>query len=170
MKKFIYATTLLLALTTVKMNAQTFMERIHFEASAGTGLKNNGIKPIDFSFKFHVDVIPISYAFITIEDNISLYKDNGTKTYFNGTSLGGGLGIKLLNRTRSIHVLDVRAKALGSLGNPDWKRTTYDVSLAWYIKTYRFSPIVELGYRYLDSRIKGFDNYGNAYISFGLRY
>lgn len=170
MKKFIYATTLLLALTTVRMHAQTFMDRIHFEATAGTGIKNNGIKPLDFSFKSHVDIIPVSYVFITAEDNILLYKDNGAKTYFSGASLGGGLGVKLLNCTKSIHALDARVKALGSLGSPDWKRTTYDVSLAWYVKAYRFSPIAELGYRFLDSRTKGFDNYGNAYISLGLRF
>ena len=68
------------------------------------------------------------------------------------------------------HALDVRVKSLSTLGNPDWKRNTYDASLAWYLKTEKFSPIVELGYRYLDSRTKGIDNYGNAYLTIGLRY
>ena len=170
MKKFICAFTLLLALTTVGLHAQTFLDRVHFEGSACTGIKDNGITPVDFSFKLHVDVIPISYVFFTAEDNISLYKDNGDKKYTNGNSLGGGIGVKLLNGTKSIHALDIRVKALGSIGNPDWKRTTYDASLAWYISRGRFSPVVKLGYRYLDSRNKNFDNYGNAYISFGVRY
>ena len=66
--------------------------------------------------------------------------------------------------------LHVRVKSLSTLGSPDWKRNTYDASLAWYLKTEKFSPIVELGYRYLDSRTKGIDNYGNAYLTIGLRY
>lgn len=170
MKKFIFATTLLLVLTTVKTHAQSFMDRIHFEASAGIGAKNNGITPVDFSFKIHADVIPLAYVFVAVEDNLSLYKENGVKYYAKGVSLGGGLGVKLLNSTKTNHALDVRVKALGSLGSPDWKRTTYDAALAWYLKDCKFSPMVELGYRFLDSRTKGFDNYGNAYISIGLRY
>ena len=66
------------------------------------------------------------------------------------------------------HALDVRVKSLST--SPDWKRNTYDASLAWYLKTEKFSPIVEFGYRYLDSRTKGIDNYGNAYLTIGLRY
>lgn len=117
-----------------------------------------------------MDIVPIFYLFITAEDNLSLYKAREIKTYTNGVSLGGGLGIKLLNRVKSIHSLDLRAKSLDSLGKPDWERTTYDVSLAWYIKSYKFSPIVELGYRFIDSHTDKYDNYGNAYISIGLRY
>lgn len=170
MKKYIYAVIFLMALASSDLNAQTFKERFYFETSASSGLKNNGITPIDFSFKFHVDVIPIAYIFISAEDNISLYKEDKAKTYINGTSIGGGIGVKLLNRTKGIHALDVRFKSLSSVGGTDFKRTSYDASLAWYMKNHKFSPVVELGYRYLDSRTKGFDNYGNVYVSFGLRY
>lgn len=121
MKRFIYATTLLLALTTMKMHAQTFMDRVHFEFSAGTGLENKGIKPVDFSFKSQVEFVSISYLFVTVEDNISLYKNEGEKTYYNGVGIGGGLGVKLLNSVKSIHALDIRAKALSSVGCPSWK-------------------------------------------------
>lgn len=170
MKKIFYIVALLIAFSSAKMRAQTFIERTFFEVSTATGLRNNGITPVDFSFKCHVDIVPILYLFVTAEDNLSLYKDNGIKTYVNGVSLGGGLGIKLLNRVKSIHSLDLRAKSLDSLGKPDWDRTSYDVSLAWYIKENKFSPIVELGYRFIDSHTNKFDNYGNAYISIGLRY
>lgn len=161
---------LLLALSTFSLHAQSFKERSYFEVSAGTGLKNHGITPVDFSFKFHVDLIPVAYIFISAEENISLYKENDDKTYISGTGLGGGLGVRLLNNTKSSHALDVRVKSLSSVGGTDYKRTSYDASLAWYMKTHKFSPILELGYRYIDSRTKEFDNYGKVYISFGLRY
>lgn len=170
MKKYIYAVIFLLIFMSLGVSAQTFKERSYFEISAAKGLKNNGITPIDFSFKFHVDVIPMAYMFISAEDNISLYRENEIKTYINGTSLGGGIGVRLLNQTKGSHALDVRFKSLSSVGGTDFKRTSYDVSLAWYMNNLKFSPIVELGYRYLDSRTNGFDNYGNAYITFGLRY
>lgn len=170
MRRFIYITILLLVLATIKGQAQTFMERTHFEVSAGTGVKSNGVIPLDFSFKYYVDVIPVLYLFIGVEDNLTLYNHGIDKTYVNGASLGGGIGVRLLNSTKGIHALDIRAKSLGSLGKPDWKRTTYDVSLAWYIKTVKFSPVVELGYRFIDSHTEGFDNCGNAYLSIGFRY
>lgn len=161
---------LMLVFSTVEIHAQTVMDRIHFEFAAGTGIRQNGIKPVDFSFKSLVDFVSISYLFVTVEDNISLYKNNNVKSYSNGVSIGGGLGVKLLNGTKGIHGLDIRAKALDCVGNPAWNRTTYDAALVWYIKSFRFSPVVELGYRYLDSHTVGLDNYGNAYLSIGLRY
>ncbi len=170
MKKIFYVITLIVTFVSASLQAQTFVERTHFEASAATGLRSNGITPVDFSFKCHVDIIPMLYLFVSAEDNLSLYKENGAKTYVNGASIGGGLGVKLLNSVKSNHSLDIRAKSLESIRNTDWKRTSYDVSLAWYIKTAKFSPVVELGYRFIDSRTEVFDNYGNAYISFGLRY
>lgn len=170
MKKHFVILAFLSLLSARSMYSQSFEDRIHFETTVGKGLPNKGITPIDFSVKFAVDVLPIFYAYITAEDNLSLYKSQNVKTYSNGTGLGGGLGVKLLHRIESKHALDVRAKALSSLGNPDWKRTTYDVSLAWYMKSEKFSPVVELGYRYIDSRTKSFDNYGNVYLSIGLRY
>lgn len=157
-------------LATVKTHAQTFMDRIHFEFSAGTGMENKGITPVDFSFKSQVEFVSISYLFVTVEDNISLYKNKEVKTYYNGVSLGGGLGVKLLDSVKSIHALDVRAKALSSVGCPSWKRSSYDISLAWYLRSYRFSPVVELGYRFIDSHTSGLSNYGNAFLSIGFRY
>ena len=120
-----------------------------------------------------VDIVPSLYAFVAYEGNKSLYKSDDVKTYLSGESLGGGLGVKFLNKVETIHALDLRVKALTSVGGVDWKRTTYDASLAWYLrgkKTHCFTPVVEMGYRYINSRKKGLDNMGNFYCSFGLRF
>lgn len=170
MKKLICAIMFLLFSTAASVHAQAFKEMTFFELSAGSGVKHHGITPVDFSFKLHVDLLPFAYIFIAAEDNIALYKNDDAKSYSNGCSMGGGLGFKLLNGVKGKHALDVRVKSLSTLGSPDWKRNTYDASLAWYLKTEKFSPIVEIGYRYLDSRTKGIDNYGNAYLTIGLRY
>ena len=170
MKNLRFIFFLFLSLSVSTMSAQSFKDRTLFECMAGTGIQNNDKIPLDLSFKLRVDIIPLAYMFITVEDNISLFKNKEARTYSNGASLGGGIGVKLLNHSKGDHALDVRIKSLQSLGSPDWKRTTYDAGLAWYLKSEKFSPIVELGYRFLDSRTKGIDNYGNAYLSIGLRY
>ncbi len=170
MKKKIILLLSLFVLPLSVTNAQTLEERTHFESSVGSGIRHNGITPIDLSFNLHADLLPFLYISIAVEDNISLSKSDGAKTYSKGTSLGGGLGIKLLHRTESKYALDLRVKCLSSVGKQDWKRTTYAASAAWYLNAERFSPVFELGYRFLDSRTKGIDNYGNAYLSFGLRY
>jgi hypothetical protein len=171
MKKIIFATAMLLALTTAKMQAQTSeTDWVHYEASLGTGLRNNGVRPLDFSFKLSVNFLSVSYIFVAMEDNISLSNGTEMRSYTNGTSGGGGLGIKLLNGKSSDHALDLRLKVLDTLGRPSWKRMTYDASLAWYLKSQKFSPVVELGYRYIKSKTTGIDNYGDVYVSVGLRY
>lgn len=148
--------------------AESFMDRVHFEITTGSGSKSKGLTPLDFAFKGCIDVIPVMYAFATVEENVSLYKDNDIKTYYTGTSLGGGLGVKLLNSIPDNPALDLRAKVLTSVGGTSWKRTTYDAALALYMKARRISPLLELGYRHLDSRSKGFDNTSHFYASVGL--
>lgn len=135
MKKISCLVMLLLMLSAGRMYAQSFKDRTNFEAMIGTGIQNNHVTPVDFSFKLRVDIIPLFYMFTMVEDNISLFKKEEVKTYSNGASLGGGLGGKLLNGSKSNHALDIRLKALGSLGSPDWKCSTYDASLAWYMKS-----------------------------------
>ena len=104
----------------------------------------------------------------------SLYEKGDERTYFSGESLGGGVGVKFLNSVKTPHALDLRVKALTSIGGADWKRTTYDASLAWYLRSEKksriFTPVVEMGYRYIDSRTTGLDNMGNFYMSFGIRF
>ena len=34
----------------------------------------------------------------------------------------------------------------------------------------KFSPIIELGYRFMESHTTGIGNYSNVYMTLGLRY
>lgn len=170
MKKFLFATLVLLAVSAAGAHAQTFMDRVHFEAAMAAGAKHNGITPVDFSFRALVDFVPASYLFIAVEDNISLYDVEGVKSYSTGVGIGGGVGVRLLGSKSENHSFDVRARAVGSVGNPYWQRNSYDLSLAWYVRTARFSPVVELGYRFIDSRTTGIDDYCNLFLSIGFRY
>ena len=152
--------------------AQSATEKLHFEATAGTGLKSKGITPLDFSFKANFDITSRLYVFASTETNLSYYKENAIKTYCKGQSLGGGLGVELLGEKSQPHALGARIKVLATIGHADLSRTSYDAGLVWYIKRNKtmFSPVVELGYRFMDFRTNGFENYGNAYLSFGIRY
>ena len=98
MKKLICAIMFLLSLPAASVHAQAFKEMTFFELSAGSGVKHHGITPVDFSFKLHVDLLPFAYIFIAAEDNIALYKNDGAKSYSNGCSMGGGLGLQATQR------------------------------------------------------------------------
>lgn len=160
----------IISLIACSVPAQTFMERLHFEVATGAGMKSKYITPVDFSFKANVDLTSGMYVFVSSEGNQSFYKNDDVKTYYNGESFGGGLGVKLLGKKSASHALDVRMKVLTSIGNADWKRTSYDVNVAWYLKSNVFSPVVEIGYRYIDSLTGAIGNYGNVYLSVGIRY
>lgn len=170
MNKTLFLFLGLLSLVAGKTYAQSFEDRLHFEISEGAGLKMKSVTPLDFSFKAQVDIIPRMYVFATAEANKSFYKKDDVKTYFSGESLGGGLAVKLLDKKKTSHALDVRLKVLSSIGHADWKRTTYDASLAWYFENYRFTPVVECGYRFIDSRTDALSNYSSFYVTLGIRY
>ena len=169
LKKFLFLILMLVSLV-CKSNALSFSDRLHFEAAAGTGVKMHGITPLDYSFKLNVDVAPRFYVSVVTETEKSLYKDDKIKTYFNGESLGGGMGYNFYDNNNSSHVLGIRTKIMSSIFKADCKRTTYDVFLSWYTKTRRFSPVIELGYRYIKSRSVELRNYSNVYMTLGIRY
>jgi hypothetical protein len=168
-KKLIWIVLTLVSLV-CKLNAQSFSDRLHFEASAGTGIKMHDMTPFDYSFKLNVDVAPRFYVSVVTETEKSLYKDDKVKTYFNGESFGGGIGYNFYDNNNSSHVLGIRTKILNSIFKADCKRTTYDVFLSWYTKTRKFSPVIELGYRYIKSRSEELRNYSNVYMTLGIRY
>ena len=172
MKKSIVLIVILFIVSASNSYSQSFADRIHFEASAGAGSKYECMKPLDISFKVDVDIVKKLYAFIDEENNHNLYKDGDFRTYYSSANLGGGLGVRLLDSEKTKHKLDLRAGVLSSIGNADWKKTTYAVGLAWYLgsKSHTFSPVVEMGYRYANSRTEGLKNYSGFYMSIGLRY
>lgn len=160
----------MLSLFVCETHAQAIKDRIHFEIATGTGIRSKGITLMDFSFKAHVDVIHPIYLYITAEGNKSLYKRNEGKTYYNGESIGGGIGINILGNKSMSHALDARLKILSSVGNADWKRISYDASIVWYLKSVIFSPVIEFGFRHINSRNTFMDNFNNVYVSLGVRY
>ncbi len=170
MRKAIFVIIVLLVAITNKTYSQSFQNRLHFEASTGVGAKNNGLTPLNLSFKAQVDIVKSFYAFVAIEDSKTLYKNEDIKSYLNSENIGGGLGVKFLNAGKNTHSLDLRIKLLNSIGNADWKKTTFDSSIAWYMPHEKFSPVVELGYRFMNSHTAGIDNYSNIYMTLGLRY
>lgn len=169
LKKFLFLILMLVSIV-CKSNAQSFSDRLHFEAAAGTGVKMHGITPLDYSFKLNVDVAPRFYVSVVTETEKSLYKDDKIKTYFNGESLGGGMGYNFYDNNNSSHVLGIRTKIMSSIFKADCKRTTYDVFLSWYTKSGGISPVVELGYRYIKSHSAQLRNYSNVYMTLGVRY
>lgn len=174
MKRLIAFFTILLSIYPFGITAaQTFEDRIHAELAAGTGTKSKGMQSVDLSVKAGIDIIPHLYAFANVESNYSLYDRNDVRTWYKGQSIGGGLGAQLWTKKQSTDALDLRVKVLTSIGGSDWKRTTYDVSLAWYLQSPKrrvFTPVVEIGYRHINSRTMGLDNTNALYASIGLRF
>lgn len=180
MKKIVFAIMLMLSLSTGASYAQSFLDRLHFEVSEGVALRHNNIRQYDTSLKLSVDVTKWLYGFAAYEGNVDLYSKGDAKTYFSGTSLGGGLGFKLWNDANEPIALDLRLSALTSLGGTNkylggesWKRTNYDASLVMYLnsnKKHYFTPILGLGYRYTDSHTIGIKNMGNLYATIGFRF
>ena len=173
MRKVVFIIIVLLVFITNRTYPQSFLDRLHFEASTGIGIKNKGITPLNLSFKTQLDIVKNYYAFFAIEDSKTLYQKENVKSYLNSENIGGGLGVKLLNADKNDYALDFRLKLLSSMGNADLKKTTFESCIALYITnnaSQKFSPIIELGYRFMESHTTGIGNYSNVYMTLGLRY
>ena len=171
MKRFICLTALMFALTAVNVNADSYWDDVHFEYVAGIGYKSNSMRPSDFAFRIHTKFISRTYLFTSLEENLVLYDNNSDKTYYSGFAGGGGLGVTLLGaKEESSCALDLRALVVAnSVKKVEWQRVSYELALAFYLKSHRWTPIVELGYRYTDSRT-GPDDFGRVYLRLGLRF
>lgn len=151
-------------------HAQTSNSHVHFEMATSYGLESKNVTPIDFSFNAQYDIIPIIYAFASVDRNLALYDADAENCYYEGELLGGGIGIHLWGNNKDKHVLDARLKVLTSIGNSDWKQTSYYTCLAWYMKNLEFSPVVEIGFRHIDSKTSYLNDYRSVFLSIGLRY
>ncbi|MCR4773278.1 MAG: DUF481 domain-containing protein [Prevotella sp.] len=166
---------LLLIGMVVPMMAQenkSFADRLMFEINMGAGVKQHGITPITATFNAGVNVTKRFYAFASVEGMTGLYKNGAVKTYERAANIGGGLGYNLWTNKSGSDALDLKASATTTVGGSNWKNTAYTVQLVEYLgaKNSSVKPFFGLGYRYIDSHHSAFANYGNVYVTIGLRF
>lgn len=154
----------------VKDNSNnSFIDRMMLNLDFGTALyKQKERQVMSFGADLGFKITKKFYMFATAERMLALY-DNPENSYLSTTNLGGGLGYTL-GRVGYIDI-DLYGKVGASVGHTDWKNVTYDARLMFRIKRCKLINVnVSIGYRHINSRTSGIDNYNGVFGTIGFGF
>ena len=150
----------------------SILDHLMFDLDATVGLENKGMTPTTLNFALGYQLTPRFFAFAKTEGSINLYKKDDVKTYFKSQALGGGLGFKLFNPKTTAQGVDLRLSVTNTIGNADWKYTSYNADLILYpnCKKSRSVPYIGLGFRHINSHTSGLSNWNGITGTIGFRF
>lgn len=141
--------------------------RLNLEVNALTSFRNKGMTMHGCNFDIGISIYKNLYALGSFEILSHHVKDS--RTYFNSTGLSIGLVYNIIDKTNT--TIPLKVKMGGTLGNPDWKYTFYDLSLALNQRLGKsnFAGVVGVGYRNERSRIEAMSSHGFVYLFWGIK-
>ena len=142
------------------------LDKFFIEGSVLGTFKQHDIKTFGLQLNVGYDVLPKFHVFATCEGTTSLLDKENLKTYAETNILGGGIGYSLFRDPKG-GIVDIRAMLGTSIGNVDWKQTTYGIGFQWKILK-GVSPILGLGYRHVNSRTSSMPDMNVVYGTIGI--
>jgi hypothetical protein len=146
----------------VKETSEVIAENLFVNGEFSFGFDHSGMHTRSYSHQVGYKVTRNFYPLIHVGTMIGLYHRGEEKDYFNTANIGAGVGFSIIPQ------LDVHALYNTSMGNRGWKYNTYEVGLTLKGKT-RSSETYGFGYRYVNSRTEGVDDYKGLFVSIGFR-
>ena len=143
--------------------------RLNLELNTFASFRHKGMTMHGYNFDVGISLYKNLYALGSIELVSHHLRNDDGKTYFNSTGLSGGLVYNIIDRDNT--TIPLKVKMGGTLGNPDWKYTFYDLSLALNQRLGKsnFAGVAGIGYRYEYSRVEAMSSHGFVYVFFGIK-
>ncbi|MBQ6193262.1 MAG: hypothetical protein IJK43_02345 [Prevotella sp.] len=145
---------------------------LFLEGSMFRGFKSNDIIPIGTQLGLGYRLTNRFYPMLTVEYLSGHYKTTDIKTFYDSGNLGIALGYSLLKKEENdfsfLNNIDIRVNAGTTVGHTDWKYLYYGAELKLGFRKNN-TPIIGIGYRYIDSHTETIDDYKGFYVSLGLR-
>lgn len=171
MKRMVF--TLVAMAVFATMNAQegevkhSVIDDFHLEFKMQSGFRQHGMTPLNADLQLSYEFVKRWSLLVTAEGGRMLYDDS--RTYIRNTSLGGGLTYVWVDE--GCQRFDLRLQVLNTIGNPDWRQTTFDIGATWYRKPEKRAlvPVIGFGFRYQKSHTAEVQNWTGVYASIGLR-
>ena len=173
------ATLILLALLPLSSAAQNtdltshkFQDNYTLAISGQATTKYKGWENASLSVDAGYHVLPRLTLFARCESNLHLFDKNDTRTFDRSLNLGGGLSFSLTNPVKSPEALDLQLSVTNSVGDADWKNTSYGASVLFYhnYSGHRVAPYIGLGYRYSASHTTGIKDFSGLTGTIGIRF
>lgn len=168
---------MLLALSCHTMYAQdkagdSFFDRFVLELGVDAGSRQHDIAPMGVGVNVGYGLSSRFYLYARYQGMMGLYDNGDSKTYFNTQNIGGGVGFTFHKGTGKgdTGLWDLRAQITSSVGNVDWKNTSYDVGVYWRIKSKssKVSPVLGIGFRHINSHTAGIRDCNCIYGTIGF--
>ena len=161
--------TLLNAQTT---NHESDFGNLFLEGSVVRGLKSDGISPVGAQIGIGYNVTSRFYPMITAEYLSGHYNESGMKTFYDSGNIGFGLGYTFLRGKNDylsfLQNADLRVNVGTTIGHVDWKYNYYGVELKMGFRKTN-TPVIGVGYRYMNSRTEGLSNYKGVFVTLGFK-
>lgn len=176
-KKYLF---LLIGIFALSANAQSqsasvwvknFLEKCYLDINMEVGTKQHDINPCFANFGLGYNFSRRLYAGVKAEYQLGLHEENGLKTYKRNTDLGACVGYQLDKPAEHGTTFDLQVSFLNSIGNADWKNTTYDIGIIMRNNSTnkKVFPYIGIGFRYIDSHTNGMSNHAGLYASLGVK-
>jgi len=170
MKKLFIIILLVQCSLSISAQSSRWWDKLYLDGSTVVTSKSKGFTTMGLDFHLGYKFIPSVYAFVAYNGGISLYKKDGVKDYFKSENLGGGVGYRYYLNGIDKSSLDFKASVTTSVGNVDWKNTTYTVGAYYRLPSRGVATQLGLGYRYMDSRTAGVSSRGGIFGSIGFSF
>ncbi|MDD6552066.1 MAG: hypothetical protein PUF37_00555 [Prevotellaceae bacterium] len=175
-KLVLFALALTLSMPAFSQNtsleSKKFKDNYVLSIGGMAATKNKGWETgaLVFDAGYHINSRLVVFA--RVAGILHLYDKDDVKTYTRGCNLGGGLSLSLLDPVHSPTAVDFRLSVTNSVGNADWKNTTYgaELILSQNKPNHRIVPYLGLGYEYSNSHTSGIPDYRGMTGVFGIRF
>jgi hypothetical protein len=152
----------------VSAQENSLTNKLYLNVTTDVTTESKGLTSYGADFQLGYKFIPSLYAFATFNGSLSLYDKDGVKDHIKTTNLGGGLGYRLSPNDNTSCCFDIKTSASVSVGNVDWKNTTYEAGVFCRFTSKGLAPQLGLGYRYQDSHTAVVSSRGCIFASLGF--
>lgn len=150
----------------------SFFDRFMLELGVDAGTKQHDIAPLGVGVNVGYNLSSRFYVYARYQGMMGLYDNDHSRTYFKTQNLGGGLGFTFHKDTwkNGAGLWDLRAQVTNSIGNVDWKNTSYDLGVYWRIKSAgaKVAPMFGIGFRHINSHTTGIRDCNCFYGTIGF--
>lgn len=146
------------------------------EMNINTSPKQHGITMSSGNILLGIHVWKPLSVLLEYQNTLGLYDKDGVRTYYRtNTAFGGGLSCNVYQEKAGKGIfegrlgIDMRTLFSTTVGHPDWKYRQYNIEATFYDRMHKvYTPILGIGYRYVDSITEGMSNLSNVYVQVGI--
>lgn len=146
--------------------------KFYFDAGFEAGTPFKKLTPLSFDLTVGYRLTNTFGVFAKGKQLWGMYKDGDYRTYFDSRNLGGGVYYNFFKEAATANTWSANASVTTSIGNVNWKNTSYDIGVSYTIggNGKALNTTFGLGYRFINSRTDGMNNWNGLFARIGIGF